>query len=90
MNVRYRGLKKHSLQLKTLFALFMRVDGTPLTDDRTRMSALKNRKSASNRVEKVQTLSVHGIQKVWIESRRLLLTRIKPVTSLALSCSDLA
>ena len=89
VKVRYRDLKKNTLQLKTLFALFPPVDGTPPTDGRTGMSGLKNRTSASNRVEKVQPLSVHGIQKVWIESRRLLLNNIKPVTSLALSCSDL-
>ena len=89
MKVRYRGLKKRTLLLKTLFALFMPVDGTPPTDGCTGMSALKNTTSASNRVEKVQTLSVRGIQKVWIESRRILLNNIKPVTSLTLICSDL-
>ena len=89
VKVRYRDLKKHTLQLKALFALFPPVDGTPPTDGRTGMSGLKNRTSASSRVEKVQTLSVQGIQKVWIESRRLLLNNIKPVTSLPLSCSDL-
>ena len=53
------------------------------------MSALKNRTSVSNRVKKTQTLSVHGIQKVWIESRWLLLNNIKPVARLTLSYSDL-
>ena len=86
MKVRYRDLKKHTLQLKALFALFPPVDGTPPPNGRTGMSGLKNRTSASSRVEKVQTLSVHDIQKVWIESRRLLLNNIKPVTSLPLSC----
>ena len=39
-------------------------------------------------LKKAQTLSLHGLQKVWIKSRCLLLNNIKPVARFALSYSD--
>ena len=80
--------EKHAVAQNAVCAV-KPVDGTPPTDGCTGMSALKNTTSALNRVEKAQTLSVYGIQKVWIENRWLFLNNIRPVAPLTLSYSDL-
>ena len=45
VRVHYRGLKKHTLQLKTLLALFTPVYGPAPTDGNAGMSAYKSREN---------------------------------------------
>jgi len=63
VKVRYRGLKKNTLQLKTLFALFALVDGQAQLDGGVGMSASKGREIALNRTKRASMSLENGLEK---------------------------
>ena len=54
VKVRYRGLEKNTLQLKTLFARFMPVDGSAPIDGSAGMSTSESSQTALNRAKRLK------------------------------------
>jgi IS5 family transposase len=72
VKVRYRGLKKNTLQLKTLFALFPPVDEQAQTDRSAGISASRNMTIALNRAKVAQTPTETWPQRPELRAGRLL------------------
>ena len=88
VKVRYRGLKRNTLQLKTLFALFAPVDGQAPSSGNAGVNAAESKKTAPEQDKKALMPPERRPRKAWIESWPPRLNKIKPAARLTLSSVD--